>query len=150
MTEVISGEWREAESLLLSSESSSKIYLIDGRAPRPGQLFVNKDLAHTFQKIARDGVKTFYEGEICDAIVAYSDRTQGLLSHQDFRDHTTTWVEPISTDYRGYTIYELPPNGQGVVALEMLNISGRVRYRRPKTEQPGIPPSSDRSEKGRL
>ena len=122
VTEAIAGEWREAESLLLSSEGSSKTYLIDGRAPLPGQLFVNKDLAHTFEKIVRDGVKTFYEGEIGDAIVAYSHRSQGLLSHQDFRDHTTTWVEPISTDYRGYAIYELPPNSQGVVALEMLNI----------------------------
>ena len=122
VTEVIAGEWREAESLLLSSEGSSEIYLIDGRAPQPGQPFVNKDLAHTFEKIVRDGAKTFYEGEIGDAIVAYSDRTQGLLCHRDFRDHTTTWVEPISTDYRGYTIYELPPNSQGAVALEMLNI----------------------------
>ena len=122
VTEVIAGEWREAEALLLSSEGSSKIYLVDGKAPRPGQLFINKDLAHTFEKIAREGVKTFYEGEIGDRIVAYSDRTQGLLSHQDFIEHRTTWVEPISTDYRGYTIYELPPNSQGAVALEMLNI----------------------------
>jgi gamma-glutamyltranspeptidase/glutathione hydrolase len=110
------------ESLLLSSESSSKTYLIDGRVPRPGQRFINKDLACTFKKIVRDGVDTFYEGEICKAIVTYSNQNQGLLSHQDFKDHKTTWVEPISTDYRGYTIYELPPNGQGLVALEMLNI----------------------------
>jgi gamma-glutamyltranspeptidase/glutathione hydrolase len=122
VTEVISGEWREAEKLLGSSESASRTYLIDGRAPRPGQIFINKDLARTFQKIARDGIATFYEGEICDEIVNYSDRNQGLLSHQDFKDHTTTWIEPLSTDYRGYAIYELPPNGQGVVALEMLNV----------------------------
>jgi gamma-glutamyltranspeptidase/glutathione hydrolase len=122
VTEVIAGEWKEAEKILLSYESSTKTYLINGRAPRPGQLFVNQDLARTYQKIARDGIDTFYEGEICDAIVNYSDRNHGLLSRQDFKDHLTTWVHPISTDYRGYTVYELPPNGQGVTALEMLNI----------------------------
>jgi gamma-glutamyltranspeptidase/glutathione hydrolase len=122
VTEVISGEWKAWENLLRSSESASGIYLIDGKPPQPGQKFLNKDLAKAYQKIVRDGMETFYEGEICDAIVACSDKHQGLLSRRDFRDHTTTWVEPISTDYRGYTIYELPPNGQGLVALEMLNI----------------------------
>jgi gamma-glutamyltranspeptidase/glutathione hydrolase len=122
VTEVIAGERKDAEKLLLSCESSSRTYLINGRAPRPGKIFVNKDLAHTFQKIVREGIGTFYEGEICDAIVAFSHRNQGLFSHRDFKDHTTSWVEPISTNYRSHTIYELPPNGQGVVALEMLNI----------------------------
>jgi len=122
VTEIIAGEWKEAENLLLSSESSSRAYLIDGRAPQAGQIFINRDLARTYQKIARDGIETFYEGEICDAMVNISNRYQGLLSHQDFKDHSTTWVEPVSTEYRGYTIYELPPNCQGVTALEMLNI----------------------------
>jgi len=121
VAEVTSGEWRAWENLLQSSESASKIYLIDGKPPRPGQKFFNRDLAKTYQKIARDGIGMFYEGEICDAIVACSNKHQGLLSHRDFKDHSTTWVEPISTDYRGYTVYELPPNGQGLVALEMLN-----------------------------
>ena len=124
VTEVIAGEWKEAEKILLSHESSSKAYLIDGKAPRPGQIFINRDLALTYKKIIKDGIKTFYEGEICDAIVNYSNRNHGLLSHQDFKDHSTTWVEPIVTDYRGYKIYELPPNGQGLTALEMLNILG--------------------------
>jgi gamma-glutamyltranspeptidase/glutathione hydrolase len=122
VTEIIAGEWREAETLLLSSESSSRTYLIDGRAPRPGQIFMNRDLARTYQKIIRDGIETFYEGEICDTMVDMSNRYQGLLSHQDFKDHSTTWVEPVSTEYRGYTVYELPPNCQGVAVLEMLNI----------------------------
>jgi len=122
VTEIIAGEWREAETLLLSSESSSKTFLINGRAPRPGQIFMNRDLARTYQKIVRDGIETFYGGEICDAIVNISNRFKGLLSHQDFKDHSTTWVEPVSTEYRGYTIYELPPNCQGVTTLEMLNI----------------------------
>jgi gamma-glutamyltranspeptidase/glutathione hydrolase len=122
VSEVIAGEWKNMEKLLLSSEGSSKTYLIDQKSPRPGQMFFNKDLAQTYKKIVRDGAETFYKGEICDAIIEFSDRNSGLLSPRDFRDHITTWVEPISTDYRGYTIYELPPNGQGLTVLEMLNI----------------------------
>lgn len=122
VTQVIAGEWKEAEPLLLSSESSATTFLIDRKAPRPGQIFLNKDLARTYQKIVRDGIETFYGGEICDAIVKASDRYRGFLSRQDFKDHSTTWVEPVSTEYRGYTIFELPPNGQGITALEMLNI----------------------------
>jgi len=122
VTEVIAGEWKDAEMILLSHESSSKTYLINRKAPKPGQTFINRDLGRTYKKIAENGIKTFYEGEICDAIVNYSNRNHGLLSHQDFKDHSTTWVEPISTDYRSYTIYELPPNGQGLTAIEMLNI----------------------------
>jgi len=136
VTEIIAGEWKSAEALLTSSHGSSRTYLIEGRAPRPGQVFVNKGLAQTFQKIARDGIKTFYEGEICDAIASFSNRNDGLLSPQDFRDHTTTWVDPISTDYRGFTIYELPPNGQGAVALEMLNILEGYEIGRLKPNSP--------------
>jgi gamma-glutamyltranspeptidase/glutathione hydrolase len=122
VTEVIAGEWKSAENLLSSRESSSKTYLIHGKAPRPGQIFVNQDLARTYKKIVRDGIETFYKGELCDAIVNYSNRNKGLLSSKDFNDHSTTWVDPISSNYRGYTVYELPPNGQGLTALEMLNI----------------------------
>jgi gamma-glutamyltranspeptidase/glutathione hydrolase len=122
VTEVIAGEWKEAEKILLSHASSSETYLIDGMSPKPGQIFINRDLARTYKKIIKDGIKTFYEGEICDAMVNFSNRNNGLLSNQDFKDHSTTWVEPVSTDYRGYTIHELPPNGQGITALEMLNI----------------------------
>ena len=136
VTEIIAGEWKSAEALLTSSHGSSRTYLIEGRAPRPGQVFVNKGLAQTFQKIARDGIKTFYEGEICDAIASFSNRNDGLLSPQDFRDHTTTWVDPISTDYRGFTIYELPPNGQGAVTLEMLNILEGYEIGRLKPNSP--------------
>jgi gamma-glutamyltranspeptidase/glutathione hydrolase len=122
VTEVIAGEWKEAEKLLFSYESPAKTYLINGKAPLPGQIFVNPDLARTYKKILKEGIETFYEGEICDAIVNYSDRNNGLFSRQDFKDHLTTWVHPVSTDYRGYTIFELPPNGQGITALEMLNV----------------------------
>jgi gamma-glutamyltranspeptidase/glutathione hydrolase len=122
VTQVIAGEWREMEGVLLSQEASSKTYLIDGKAPRQGQVFQNKELARTYGIIARDGIEAFYRGEIGEAIVESSRGNGGLLSHKDFEDHTTSWVEPIATDYRGCTVYELPPNGQGITALEMLNI----------------------------
>ncbi|RTZ89636.1 MAG: gamma-glutamyltransferase [Deltaproteobacteria bacterium] len=122
VTEVIAGEWKHMEEFLQSHKGTSQCYLINGKAPFPGQLFRNRDLARTLKAIARDGIDTFYGGKIGRAIVDFSDSQGGLLSLEDFRDHTTTWVEPISTDYRGYTVYELPPNGQGITALELLNI----------------------------
>ena len=122
VAEVIAGEWKNNERVLRAYEPSARTFLRDGKAPLPGDRFFNRDLARTFQKIVRDGVGAFYGGEICDAIVRCSERLDGLLSAKDFGDHSTTWVEPISTDYRGYTVYELPPNGQGIAALEMLNI----------------------------
>ena len=122
VTEIIAGEWKNNQNILVAHTSASQGYLIDGTPPRPGQVFQNKDLARTFRKITRDGIESFYEGEICEAIVNFSQQNAGLLSKEDFRDHTTTWVEPIATDYHGYTVFELPPNVQGVTALEMLNI----------------------------
>jgi gamma-glutamyltranspeptidase/glutathione hydrolase len=121
VTEVIAGEWKDKEEMLRSNESSARAYLVDGRAPKPGQVFRNEDLANTYKIIARDGIEAFYEGELCDSLVDFSKNSGGLLALKDFKDHTTTWVVPISTDYRGYTVYELPPNGQGITALEMLN-----------------------------
>ncbi|MFC1886206.1 gamma-glutamyltransferase [Thermodesulfobacteriota bacterium] len=122
VSEVIAGDWESARELLLSRNDSAKAYLINGKAPRPGQVFQNRDLAKTMKKIAADGVDTFYQGEIRDAMVDFLIQHNGLFSKKDFSDHTTTWVEPISAPYRGYTVYELPPNGQGLTALQMLNI----------------------------
>ena len=122
VTEVIAGEWKNSEDILLSQENSARSYLINGKAPKPGQVFRNHELAHSYRKIARDGIEAFYGGEIGEAIVEFSRKHQGLLAREDLLHHATAWVEPISSTYRGYTIYELPPNGQGVTALEMLNI----------------------------
>ncbi|GAI47041.1 unnamed protein product, partial [marine sediment metagenome] len=80
------------------------------------------DLAKTFKKIANGGRDAFYKGEIAEAIVACSQENGGLITKQDLSDHTSTWVTPISTNYRGYDIYECPPNSQGLVALLALNI----------------------------
>jgi gamma-glutamyltranspeptidase/glutathione hydrolase len=122
VTEVIAGEWGNAEDLLRFEKATASTYLPGGRAPRPGEVFANRDLARTFRKIAEQGVESFYGGEVCDAILDFSDKHDGLFSRRDFEDHRTTWVEPIATDYRGWTVYELPPNGQGLTALEVLNI----------------------------
>jgi len=122
VTEVIAGEWKSAENVLLAHKASSKTYLLDGKAPNPGQFFVNKDLAKTYHKIASDGIDSFYSGRLCQAIADFSHQNGGFLSPEDFQTHTTSWVEPLSTDYKEYTIYELPPNGQGITALQMLNI----------------------------
>jgi gamma-glutamyltranspeptidase/glutathione hydrolase len=122
VSEVIAGEWQNSEQLLHVHESASKCYTVDGHAPTPGQIFRNKDIAGTYRRIVEHGIDDFYHGEIAEAIANFSRSHQGLLSEKDLADHTTTWVEPIATKYRDYTVYELPPNGQGITALEMLNI----------------------------
>ncbi len=97
-------------------------YLIDGWTPEEGQVFTNPDLANTLEMIGRDGRDAFYKGEIADVIDAYMKRIGGPLRKEDFAAHTSTWVKPVSVNYRGYDIFELPPNGQGIAALQMLNI----------------------------
>ncbi len=122
VTEVIAGEWREATALLAAHESSARTFLPAGQAPRPGRVFKNPGLAASLRKIAAGGAQVFYGGEIGRAIAAFSKQNGGLLGLQDLADHSTTWVDPIALDYRGYTVCELPPNGQGITALEILNI----------------------------
>ncbi|MFO7494599.1 MAG: gamma-glutamyltransferase [Desulfobacterales bacterium] len=122
VSEVIAGEWREATALLAAHESSARTFLPAGQAPHPGQVFKNPDLAASLRKIAAGGAQVFYGGEIGRAIAAFSAKNGGLLDLADLTDHSTTWVDPIALDYRGYTVCELPPNGQGITALEILNI----------------------------
>jgi gamma-glutamyltranspeptidase/glutathione hydrolase len=115
-------DWASAvEKLNLTSAAASN-YLLDGRAPRPGEIFRQKNLARTFRTLARGGRDAFYKGEIARAIVNYCEKNGGFLSMRDFAEHKSEWVEPISTDYRGYKVYECPPNGQGLTALLTLNI----------------------------
>ncbi|MEJ2583069.1 MAG: gamma-glutamyltransferase family protein [Acidobacteriota bacterium] len=92
------------------------------RPAAEGEVFANPALAHTLDRLAVGGRDAFYRGEIAEQIVAFSDEVGGFFSRQDFANHTTEWVEPISTTYRGVTVWELPPNPQGLAALQMLNI----------------------------
>ena len=121
VTEVISGEWQNARSKLMR-EPSAACYLPGGKAPLPGQVFKNPDLAKSFRTIVEQGPEAFYGGEIGRAIAAFARKNGGLLCLEDLKAHKVDWVEPISTTYRGFEVVELPPNGQGLVALEMLNI----------------------------
>jgi len=95
---------------------------LDGRAPRPGEIFRNPGLARTFQKVAEAGKAAFYQGEIAAAIVAIVQKAGGCLSAEDLAAHRSTWEQPISTLYRGLRLWECPPNGQGLAALIALNI----------------------------
>jgi len=93
-----------------------------GHAPAKGEMFKNPDLARTYSRLAEQGRDVFYRGAIADQIDAFMRANGGWLRKADFEQHTSTWVEPLSTNYRGYDVYELPPNGQGVAALQLLNI----------------------------
>ena len=97
-------------------------YLVNGHAPGEGELFKNPDLAATYEKIAEGGRDAFYKGEAARTIDAYMKRIGGDLRYEDFAVHQSSWVEPVTVQYRGYTVAELPPNGQGVAALQMLKI----------------------------
>lgn len=97
-------------------------FLIDGKAPVEGQVFKNPDLANTLAKIAEGGRDAFYKGDIAKTIDTYFKRIGGPLRFNDFAEHTSTWVDPVAINYRGYDVWELPPNGQGIAALQMLSV----------------------------
>ncbi len=99
-----------------------KVYHPDGKVPGYGDIFKNPLLGKAYQAIATDGPEAFYKGYIADAIVAKSTELGGLMANKDLADHTADWVEPVSSNYRGYDVWEIPPNGQGIAALQMLNI----------------------------
>ncbi|MEM7036115.1 MAG: gamma-glutamyltransferase, partial [Bacteroidota bacterium] len=101
---------------------------IDGKAPQKGQLFRNPALANTYRILAKKGRKAFYKGEIADKIVDFIQAQGGFLSKKDLKQHTSEWVEPVSVKYRGYDVWELPPNGQGIAALQMLAILEGVDF----------------------
>lgn len=100
----------------------AETYMPNGHTPRKGEVFKNPNLSNTYEKIAREGRDAFYKGDIARTIDAYMQKHGGFLSYEDLASHTSNWVEPVSTNYRGYDIWELPPNGQGTAALQILNI----------------------------
>ena len=121
--EVIAGYWKGAAGSLKRWPDSATTFLIDGeRAPGIGEMMKNPRLAASLRIIAKEGPQAFYRGDIAKKIVAFSEANGGYFSLRDFTEHKSEWVEPVSTNYRGHDIWELPPNGQGIAALEMLNI----------------------------
>ncbi len=114
--------WGRGVERQLSSAPNGAELTIGGRAPRPGEVFHNPGLARTFRRLAEGGAAAFYEGEIAEAIVAVLTQAGGVMRTADLAAHHSTWDEPIFADYRGYRVWECPPNGQGLAALLALNI----------------------------
>jgi gamma-glutamyltranspeptidase/glutathione hydrolase len=119
---IASYSWQRGAQNQLKTALNGLELTINGRGPKPGEIFRNPNLARTFELIARGGKSAFYQGEIAEAIVAVIQEAGGVMSREDLASHTSTWEEPISVDYRGYRVYECPPNGQGITALIALNI----------------------------
>ena len=122
VSEIIANQWLEQQATLARDPAAAATFLIDGRAPRAGEIFRNGKLAASLELIAKGGRDAFYKGPIAKAIGDDMQRRKGLLTAADLAAHTSDWTTPISTDYRGYNVLEFPPNTQGAVALEMLNI----------------------------
>lgn len=115
-------DWNAEVAKLKRTPAATANYLVEGRAPRAGELFRQQNLARTFRTLATAGRDAFYRGEIARAIVDYCQKNGGFITMEDLAATKADWVEPISTNYRGYTVFELPPNGQGLTALLALNI----------------------------
>lgn len=123
ISEVIAHYWNVSTSSLAAHPGSAQTYLIDGKHPPGfGEIYQLPKLADSYQLIAEQGADAFYRGKIAQEIVAYSNKVGGLFTMKDFLDHKATWVDPVSTNYRGYDVWELPPSGQGIAALQMLNL----------------------------
>ncbi|GAC1562199.1 MAG: gamma-glutamyltransferase [Ktedonobacteraceae bacterium] len=123
ITQKLAG-WLEAAAagVLGPWSSSAETYLLGGKAPQAGEVLRQPNLAQTYKLLAQEGREPFYKGALAQTITEYVHQCGGVLSMEDMAIHTSNWVEPISTTYRGYEVYEFPPNTQGITALEMLNI----------------------------
>jgi gamma-glutamyltranspeptidase / glutathione hydrolase len=120
--EVVSVYWKDSEQALKADDPTAKTYLINGHVPASGEVFRNPDLAWTYRQLATRGRDAFYKGAVARKILATSQSHGGTMTAADLADFESEWVDPISTTYHGWTVYELPPNGQGIAALEMLNV----------------------------
>jgi gamma-glutamyltranspeptidase/glutathione hydrolase len=120
--EIIASYWNESLEWISKDPEGQRVYLPNGKPPAVGQVFQNHDLAKALRLVAENGAAAFYKGEIARAILSTSQSLGGTMAADDLAEFSPEWVEPISTTYRDWTVYELPPNGQGMAALEMLNI----------------------------
>jgi gamma-glutamyltranspeptidase/glutathione hydrolase len=122
VSEIIATQWADAARTLASDPAAAKTFLPGGRAPAAGDVFRNPNLASTLEQIAKGGRDAFYRGPIAKAIAADMRARKALIAESDLAAHKSDWVQPISTTFRGHEVLEMPPNTQGAVALEMLNI----------------------------
>ena len=122
VTEIFASYWADSAAKLRRDTNAAATFLPNGRAPRTGEIFRNPDLAWSLKQVAAHGRKAFYEGAIAKRILARSKELGGTLTAEDLAKFSSEWVEPISTTYHGWMVYELPPNGQGIAALMMLNL----------------------------
>ena len=122
VTELVSYYMELASNNFYNYPNFKETYFINGASPKKGELFKNLDLANTLKIISNEGRKGFYEGEIANIISTFIQEQGGFLSYEDLKNHRSEWVEPVSTNYRGYDVWELPPNGQGIAALQILNL----------------------------
>lgn len=120
--ELIGGDWDHSAAKLKKDPESRRVFLFRDEAPKMGTLFRNPDVAKALRLLADGGPQVFYSGDIAKAILATERELGGVMSAEDLKEFQPEWVEPVSTTYRGWKVYELPPNGQGMAALEMLNI----------------------------
>jgi gamma-glutamyltranspeptidase/glutathione hydrolase len=122
VTELVSYYMKVASNNFQEYPNFKETYYLNDSTPKKGQIFKNPDLAHTLRVIAKDGRKGFYEGKIANTIANFIQDQGGFLSYNDLKNHKSEWIDPVSTNYRGYDIWELPPNGQGIAALQILNL----------------------------
>ena len=125
LSEVIASGWKRSEEMLASHPNSKETFLVNGTAPRAGDVFKNPDLAASLKRIAAEGRDGYYQGPTADAILAISKQTGGVFAAGDLVEFEPEWVTPIKTSYRGWNVYEIGPNTQGIAALMMLNLMER-------------------------
>jgi len=122
MSPVIASDWERGAARFKDKPGFAEVFMPGGSSPREGEVFRNPALARTLRLLGEKGRGAYYEGAIAESLVRYSQVHGGFFAMEDFARHRSTWDEPISTDYRGWTVWELPPNGQGLAALQLLNL----------------------------
>jgi gamma-glutamyltranspeptidase/glutathione hydrolase len=122
VTEIIQDGWQLNTGKLKGDENARRVFLRDGKAPEVGEVFRNPQMAAAYRLLAAQGPAALYSGPIAQAILKTSGRLGGKMTAADLSEYSAEWVQPISTDYRGWRVYEMPPNSQGIAALEMLNL----------------------------
>jgi gamma-glutamyltranspeptidase/glutathione hydrolase len=122
VTEMIGNAWKMEEAKLGKDQNGQRVFLRDGHAPKIGEMFRDPEMAAALKLIATQGPEAFYKGAIAQAILKTSQRLGGKMTGADLAEFQSEWVEPLSTEYHGWKVYELPPSGQGIAAIEMLNL----------------------------